>query len=63
MNNFRTLNDYISDVYKKESKNNVQTVIQANYEFITKEGLRIPCHNMATVRNYMAREAVGEIIK
>lgn len=66
---FRTLADYIHSVNKVESeKVEWQKAIycdrmQANYEFISKSWMRIPCHNRATQLYYQTKEAAEGKLK
>lgn len=68
---FRTLADYIQSVNKVESEKVawqcMQAIngyaVQANYEFVSRNGMRIPCHNRATQLYYKTKERTEWTIK
>lgn len=61
--NERTLADYIRNVNKREAERVNASVVQANYEFISRSGMRIPCHNRATQLYYQTKESAESKLK
>lgn len=54
--NVLTLADYIEWVNKKEREKVTGEVVQANETFVSRSGMRIPCHNRATALYYKYKE-------
>lgn len=59
---FRTLADYIASVNKTEAEKVSWQVIQANYDYVSRNGMRIPCHNRATQLYYQRKEQVEDTL-
>lgn len=56
----KPMNSYVAS---RNAQAHVQSVLTSDYVYVTRQGVRIPCANMATYKYYKEKEEAGEIVQ